>query len=70
MIQNNLGATVVVADIKHTEGKRIASEINGHFVALDVSNEDDWIKLIDIVEVKYGRLDGLVNILRCKNIEY
>jgi NAD(P)-dependent dehydrogenase (short-subunit alcohol dehydrogenase family) len=49
------GARVIVGDIDAENGTRVASEIGGTFVALDVASEEDWNKLakqqpsIDIV---------------------
>ena len=49
------GAMVIIGDVDAENGMRVASEIGGTFVALDVSSEEDWNNLanqqpsIDIV---------------------
>ena len=55
------GAKVVIADINETLGRSLAEEIGGYFVKLDVSCEDDWLYVMNAIELKYGKLDGLVN---------
>lgn len=54
------GAHVVVADVNDTGGKAVASEINGDFAHLDVTDPDAWDELIaaqqdfDIVVLNAG----------------
>lgn len=60
------GARVVIADILENEGTAVAEAIkasggDASFVALDVSNEEQWRSGIDASLAKYGRLDILVN---------
>ncbi len=71
------GAKVVVADIDEVEGKRVANEINKRggeaiFIKLDVSKEQDWKRVIEEVNTKYGKLNILINnagVSLGKNIE-
>lgn len=60
------GASVMLADILETEGTAVAEAIkasggDASFVALDVSNEEQWRSGIDASVARYGRLDILVN---------
>ena len=60
------GAKVAVADVLHREGEEVVGEIrkaggSARFVALDVTNEDQWRAAVDGVVAEHGRLDVLVN---------
>lgn len=60
------GATVIVADIKEKEGTKIASEIikkgrQALYLYLNVSDEENWEKVLQIVVKKYGYISILVN---------
>ena len=60
------GARVMIADILENEGAAVAEAIkasggDASFVALDVSNEEQWRSGIDATVATYGRLDILVN---------
>lgn len=55
------GAKVVMADIQDERGKRIAGEIGGDYVHVDVSKETDVKQAIDYTVDKYGRLDCVFN---------
>lgn len=60
------GAHVVVADIKETEGTKVADEIAGaggsaEFRLLDVTDEVAWTELAADLRATHGRLDVLVN---------
>jgi len=60
------GAKVVVADMLEDEGRKVAADIvtaNGvaTFMALDVTNEADWTRVVDDTVAQYGRLDIMVN---------
>jgi len=60
------GASVIIADILKNEGTAVAEAIkasggDASFVALDVSNEEQWRSGIDASVARYGRLDILVN---------
>lgn len=55
------GATIIVADILVDEGEEIVREMGGTFYTLNVSSETEWIKVIDAIKDKFGRLDILFN---------
>ncbi|MGQ9705981.1 MAG: SDR family NAD(P)-dependent oxidoreductase [bacterium] len=60
------GAKVAVTDILDDEGRTVVDEIKkgggkAQFWHLDVSNENEVIKVIDEVADKFGRIDILVN---------
>lgn len=60
------GARVMIADILEDEGKAVAEAIklsggDARFVALDVTNEEQWRAGVDATVSMYGRLDILVN---------
>ena len=44
------GASVVVADVNDTAGKAIAVEVGGEYVHLDVTDSQEWDKLIPTFE--------------------
>lgn len=56
------GARVIIADIDPREGEALAAELPGAvFRRLDVSDEAQWIAVLDSVVADFGRLDVLVN---------
>ena len=57
------GASVVIADVLEAEGAALAADIGGDamFQRLDVSQEADWVALVDAVIARHGRIDALVN---------
>ena len=60
------GASVVVVDVQDDLGEKIVGEISdssgsARYLHLDVTQEDQWIKVIDDVVGDYGQLDVLVN---------
>ncbi|HIO02483.1 MAG TPA: SDR family NAD(P)-dependent oxidoreductase, partial [Alphaproteobacteria bacterium] len=57
------GARVVVADLNKVAGSAVAEELGeaGLFVPLDVTQEDDWVRVIEATLDSFGRLDVLVN---------
>jgi NAD(P)-dependent dehydrogenase (short-subunit alcohol dehydrogenase family) len=60
------GAKVVVTDIAEAGGKEVVEAIEREggvaiFLKHDVSNEEDWKKVIDQTVSRFGRLDVLVN---------
>jgi 3alpha(or 20beta)-hydroxysteroid dehydrogenase len=66
------GAKVVLGDVVHEEGQRVAEEVGGIYLPLDVSREADWIAAVAAVEEQFGALHILVNnaaILRRAPIE-
>lgn len=60
------GAKVVFGDILDADGMRVEAEIRelggeATYVHLDVTEEDDWIKAVELTEGRYGKLNILVN---------
>lgn len=55
------GANVLVADINTAAGERVAHEIGGGFVRLDVSSETEWREVVDEIAAQWHRIDVLVN---------
>lgn len=62
------GATVIVTDLaaKSDDGAAVVAEIaanggNAEFLALDVSDEEQWRSVMSQVEERHGGLDVLVN---------
>jgi cyclopentanol dehydrogenase len=71
------GAKVVFGDILDGEGKRVEAEIResggeATYVHLDVTQEEDWRRAVELAEGSYGKVDILVNnagIFRRNSIE-
>ena len=60
------GAKVVLGDILDEEGARVEAQIqeaggDARYVRLDVTQEADWVRAIELAESSYGKLDVLVN---------
>lgn len=60
------GAKVVITDILEEIGRETAQEINASggeavFMKLDVSNESEWIEVVEKTMARFGRLNILVN---------
>jgi NAD(P)-dependent dehydrogenase (short-subunit alcohol dehydrogenase family) len=55
------GATVVIGDLDATNGPRIAEELGGTFVRVDVTSSDDVDALFATAKQKYGRIDIAFN---------
>ena len=57
------GAVVVITDRVRDRGEVVAAELGerAEFRALDVTQEAEWIEVLDAVVAKHGRLDVLVN---------
>ncbi|MBL4744653.1 MAG: glucose 1-dehydrogenase [Cycloclasticus sp.] len=60
------GATVIVTDMNETEGAATVDSINAsggkaEFLPLNVTNESEWISVVDQIVAKYGQIDVLVN---------
>jgi 3alpha(or 20beta)-hydroxysteroid dehydrogenase len=55
------GATVVLADVKDSEGRATAAEIGGQYHHLDVASEEEWDTVVADVMATHGHLDVLVN---------
>jgi 3alpha(or 20beta)-hydroxysteroid dehydrogenase len=57
------GAKVVLTDLSEEAGKKIASELgeNAIFIKHDVTNGEDWKKVVTAAEEKFGPVNVLVN---------
>ncbi len=55
------GANVIAVDIMEKELYSYCYSNNYNCMKLDVSKEEDWIKVINAIHQKYGQLDILVN---------
>ena len=63
ILMANEGATVILSDIQHEKGEKLAAKIgNGAiYLPLDVSIEEEWQKVMEIICLKFKKLDILVN---------
>ncbi len=59
LIQN--GDSVVIADIDQEQGRATATEIDGHFVQVDLLQPAACRRLVDETVDRYNRVDILVN---------
>jgi 3alpha(or 20beta)-hydroxysteroid dehydrogenase len=55
------GAKVFLSDVLDAEGGRTAAEVGGAYLHHDVTQEPDWMAVVDRVVGQAGRLDILVN---------
>ena len=60
------GAKVVLADILDAEGASVEAQIreeggDATYTRLDVTQEAEWVRAIELAESSYGKLDVLVN---------
>jgi len=57
------GARVVIADVLEDEGQRTVDDLGdaAAFVALDVTDPDQWDRAVATTMNRFGRLDALVN---------
>ena len=60
------GASVIFGDVLDDEGQKVearVAELGGdvEYVHLDVTNEEDWGRVVERAETKYGKVDILVN---------
>jgi len=57
------GARLVLTDVSDRGGADFAASLPGEavFLAHDVANEDDWVRVVGTAEQRFGRLDVLVN---------
>ena len=60
------GAKVVIGDISEDDGKAVEAQISeaggqALFIRLDVTQEADWAKAVDLAVSSFGKLDVLVN---------
>ena len=60
------GAKVIVADLDEAGGRKVAGEIGGTFVRLDVAVFDQWQAALDSIIAEHGRIDVLAH---CAGIE-
>jgi NAD(P)-dependent dehydrogenase (short-subunit alcohol dehydrogenase family) len=57
------GATVVVSDHPGVSGgARPDLGADANFLTLDVTSEEDWVRVVDRIVAEHGALNGLVNI--------
>jgi NAD(P)-dependent dehydrogenase (short-subunit alcohol dehydrogenase family) len=54
------GARVVIADRDEANGRTVAGDLAGSFVALDVAEEAAWLELEALVKREHGGLDAAV----------
>ncbi|HWB67881.1 MAG TPA: SDR family NAD(P)-dependent oxidoreductase [Mycobacteriales bacterium] len=53
----SIGATIVISDVETAAGQRVAEDLDGAFVACDVSRFEDSQAAVASVVERYGRLD-------------
>lgn len=58
---DELGASVILADVRAEEAAAVAASTSGRACRLDVSDEADWDAAVDLAVSEFGRLDVLVN---------
>ncbi|MET9266594.1 SDR family NAD(P)-dependent oxidoreductase [Amycolatopsis sp. NPDC004079] len=56
-----LGADVVLADLDESAVAKVAAEIDGRAVGLDVRSKENWAAAMERVRAEFGRIDVLVN---------
>ncbi len=57
------GARVVVSDVNHADGKRLADDLgpNAVFIELDVTDPLSWESALDATQIAFGPVSVLVN---------
>ena len=60
-LMSKAGARVAIGDVLDEVGRKLAKEIDGFYVHLDVTDEASWAAAMDATARKYGKLDVLVN---------
>ena len=60
-LMSKAGARVAIGDVLDEVGRKLAREIDGFYVYLDVTDEASWAAALDATVKKYGKLDVLVN---------
>lgn len=55
------GARIAIGDVLDEPGSKLAKEIDGLYVHLDVTQEASWAVAMDATVKKFGKLDVLVN---------
>lgn len=60
---HELGANVTIIDVQVEPGEALAAELGGtaRFSRLDVTNEDDWARVVEKAEAAFGPINILVN---------
>ncbi len=58
---NDEGAVVYISDINEEGGKKVGEELGVNFISHDVTNTDDWKRVIDHIKAIEGKLNILVN---------
>ncbi len=70
------GARVAVADVMADQGQQVVKEIaeatgqESLFIATDITKQADIAALIETVQSRFGRIDGLVNNAYPRNAQY
>ena len=55
------GATVIVADVLDDAGAAVAEKIGGHYRHLDVTDEQNWMTVVEETVAQHGSVDILIN---------
>jgi NAD(P)-dependent dehydrogenase (short-subunit alcohol dehydrogenase family) len=55
------GATVVITDLQADKGEAAARRFGATFIRHDVTQEDQWIAVVDQITTAHGRLDIVIN---------
>jgi 3(or 17)beta-hydroxysteroid dehydrogenase len=55
------GAEVILTDVLDNEGEALAGKLGAFYHTLDVRSERAWQVLMDVIEMRYGRLDVVFN---------
>jgi len=55
------GALVTITDVAAKQGLEVAREIGCDFLALDVTDEEQWARVVRLVDESRGGIDVLVN---------
>ncbi|WQF88423.1 Putative short-chain dehydrogenase/reductase SDR, NAD(P)-binding domain superfamily [Colletotrichum destructivum] len=57
------GAKVLITDINEDDGQRVARDVPDSisFFRADATSAEDWEKLMDAAQSRYGRIDCLIN---------
>lgn len=56
---NQAGAKVVIADLDQYKGEKVAEEVDGDFISVDVTVEEEMKHLFKTVNERYGKIDIL-----------
>ena len=55
------GARVIMSDIDQERGAALAQELGADFLHQDVADEQRWGEIMNDIQARFARLDGLVN---------